>query len=191
MAESTPPNQAGTPQSSTPRSAVPNSAELKQQEAAGAADTMPTPNSPTAHTNASGETKADGTTADDAWVYFTVEASLYSEGFKHMYLSETDLTAAFPIRVSHAQDVQVDQDYSRQVTMIIPIKIQFRVKKADADTVDETLNRILPLELARLVFELHDQIGRMVDKLAWMQLQGVRAVPVSNIWRSDELDEKC
>ena len=75
--------------------------------------------------------------------------------------------------------------------MMIPIKIQFRMKKSDADNVDDALERILQLELARLLIELHDQVGRMVDKLAWMQLQGVRAVPVSNIWRSDEPDEKC
>jgi hypothetical protein len=42
-----------------------------------------------------------------------------------------------------------------------------------------------------LLIELHEQGGRMVDGLAWMQLQGVRAVPVSDIWRSDEPDEKC
>jgi hypothetical protein len=138
-----------------------------------------------------GETTADGTTQDDPWVFFTVEANLYSEGSAPMSLSETDLTAAFPIRISHAQDVQVHEDHYRPVTMIIPIKIQFRMKKADADNVDDALERILQLELARLLIELHDQGGRMVDKLAWMQLQGVRAVPVSNIWRTDEPDEKC
>jgi hypothetical protein len=193
MAESTPPKEARTPQSSTPQTAVPNTAEPKTQEAAGPTTIEPTPSSlmvkTTAHTNATVETKAEAATEDDAWVYFTVEASLYSEGFK-LTFSGADLTAAFPIRVSHARDVQVHQDNYRQVTMMIPIKIQFRMKKADADNVDETaLERLLQLELARSLVELLDQRGRMVSKLAWMQCQDVKAVPVSNIWRSAESDE--
>jgi hypothetical protein len=172
---------------------MPNSAEPIKQEPTGPATTAATPSpltvKATAHTNSTVEAKAHGATENDAWVYFAVEASLYSEGFK-LTFSGTDLTAAFPIRISNARDVQVHQDNYRQVTMMMPIKIQFRMKKADADNVDETaLERLLQLELARLLVELLDQRGRMVSKLAWMQFQDVKAVAVSNIWRSAEPDE--
>ena len=103
MATSTPPKEAGTPQSSTPPPAVPNIAEPKQQEAAGPATIEATPSSlmvkATTHINATVETKADGATEDDAWVYFTVEASLYSEGFQFEFFGSS-LTDAFPIRIA-------------------------------------------------------------------------------------------
>ena len=194
MAESTPPNEAGTPQSSRPQTIVADIAEPNKQEPEGPATTKPTPSSltvkATAHTTATVETKAEGATEDEAWVYFTVDASLYSEGFI-LTFSGADLTAAFPIRISHARDVQVHQDNYRQVTMMIPITIQFRMKKADADNVDEiALRRVVQLELARLLVELLDRRGRMVSKLAWMQLQDVKAVGVSDVQRSAEPDEE-
>ena len=194
MAESTPPKEARTPQSSTPQTAVPNTAEPKTQEAAGPTTIEPTPSSlmvkATAHTSATVETKAEGATEDDAWVYFTVEASLYSEGFQFEF-SGSSLTDAFPIRIPHARDVQVHQDNYRQVTTIVPIMIHFRMKKADADNVDETaLKHMLQLELARLLVELLDQRGRMVSKLAWMQLQNVKAIGVSDMRGSAEPDEE-
>jgi hypothetical protein len=181
-------------QTGTPQPVVPTTAEAIKQKPPGPATIEATPSplmvKATAHTNATVETKADGASEDDAWVYFTVEATLYSEGFQ-LEFSGSDLTAAFPIRIPHAQDVQVHQNNYRQVTMMIPIKIQFRMKKADADNVDETaLARVLQLELARLLVELLDQRGRMVSKLAWMQLQDVKAVPVSDVWRSAEPDEE-
>ena len=194
MAESTPPKEARTPQSSTPQTAVPNTAEPKTQEGAGPTTIEPTPSSlmvkATAHTSATVETKAEGATEDDAWVYFTVEASLYSEGFQFEF-SGSSLTDAFPIRIPHARDVQVHQDNYRQVTTIVPIMIHFRMKKADADNVDETaLKHMLQLELARLLVELLDQRGRMVSKLAWMQLQNVKAIGVSDMRGSAEPDEE-
>jgi hypothetical protein len=65
------------------------------------------------------------------------------------------------------------------------------MKKADADNVDETaLKHMLQLELARLLVELLDQRGRMVSKLAWMQLQNVKAIGVSDMRSSAEPDEE-
>ncbi len=190
--ESTLPTERGARQSGKTERTVPNITESSEQQLAAHATTTLTPASSTSEatpqTHTTIKPPAEGPTENETWEYITAEAILYCEGLGFDDY-EIDVGEAFPIRLQNAHDIVAQMDYSRPIVTLVPIQIHFRMKKADADAVDNaTLYRMVKDELYRLSNELPNLAPNSIA--GWEILQFVTAVSLSDLEWSDESDEE-
>ena len=131
--------------------------------------------------------------ADSTWVYFTVEAMIYSQGVDifvpdmDMVQHATPLDAAFPVRLEYAQGIYM-AEASHDVTVVLPFEIQFRMLQADANGItDARIKRKLQAEFERLLPKLRRLQNRDVP-IHTEILRHAKAVRITAIARSAKPD---